>query len=129
MFQNENNHLRMTRNKYLYNKKINLSINIDYLRLTSIIKNILLNFCNPSIIGYFTYDDTYWIKKIYDKRCIIHITIKILKVSHNVSVLYIKPELGNFDDIHNFIYLLKEGLNLYDSCPFIKKIIEKGSFV
>lgn len=119
--------MSLKNNKCLYKKMndlkrvIKLFVNMDEEKLKKIIRNILLEFCNPTIIGYINSNDTYWMKS---NTYSLHINIKIIKISNNNSEIIIKPIVGEKLKIMELVTTLSESIILYNSCPYVRYFIE-----
>lgn len=93
--------------------------------IDKIMQQILIEFCNSSVIGYDKFEDKFWCKKFYKSRCDFHIELKIIRKDKNTSYISIKSIMGNIHLIDLFIGDLKESLELYRTSTFIKSCIEK----
>jgi hypothetical protein len=74
---------------------------------------ILIKYCNISVVGYSTDKDKYWVKKNNSSECNLHIEIKITSVDLNDSYVQFTPLIGKDVEIQNFIKKLSESLSLY----------------
>jgi len=123
LFQNHFSQKEMKRNQI----KIQIHIN----KLISILKGILTEFCEASVIGYDKHRNIYWCK-MYDidiiselKYCSLHIEIEIVTYQHNYSLVAFTPLVGKYSLINKFISDFTESIQLYRSSPFIRGILER----
>ena len=123
----ENNFSQRTleRNKLIDIKIMSFCININ--KLTDIIKYILSDFCDASVIGYEKNKNTYWCK-IYDRtRCSLHVEMEIFKHTDDISFVKFKPLICSDDLLENFISNFSESIQLYATSPFIRSCLEGKS--
>jgi hypothetical protein len=111
-------------NKYLYMELIKLNYFINKSKLENIIRNVLLNFCEVSVIGYERLTDKYWCKICENNCCILHVEIEILYKNNNTSDIHILPFVGNKTNLKKFIFDINEALQLYQTSTFIKNCLE-----
>jgi hypothetical protein len=106
-------HESTKRYEYRFMDSIYLQYYIDKTKLEEIIKYILIESCNISVIGYNKHRDTYCIKKNKKYYCELHIELEIMKKEFEFSQIRITPLLGMNVNIRNFIIKLNESLLVY----------------
>jgi len=104
--------------------KKNILIKINKIDVDSIIKNILLDFCNANVIGYEKNTNRYWCKMYEDKFCQLHIEIEIINKGFEQSQVKISPLYGTSKSIENFVSNFKESIELYTTSSFIRSCLE-----
>lgn len=99
-------------------------ININ--KFTDIIKSILSDFCNATVIGYDKRLNKYWCK-IYEKKyCTLHIELEILNKDNEITFVKLVPLIGTDILIENFVSNFKESIELYNTSSFIKSCLERN---
>ena len=101
------------RYEYRFIDYIYLQYYIDKTKLEEIIKYILIESCNISVIGYNKHRDTYCIKKNKKYYCELHIELEIKKKEFVFSQIKMNPLLGTNMNIKTFIVKLNESLLVY----------------
>jgi hypothetical protein len=100
---------------------------INYKKLTDIIKKILTDFCDATVIGYEKITNKYWCK-VYDKNyCSIHIELEIFKKCDKFSLVKFTPLIGSGSLIENFVSNFTESIQLYTTSSFIRACLEANS--
>lgn len=99
-------------------------ININ--KLTDIMKGILSDFCNATVIGYEKRTNKFWCK-IYDKKyCSLHIELEILNKCSEVTYVKFIPVIGTDSLVENFVSNFKESIQLYTTSSFIRGLLERN---
>jgi hypothetical protein len=104
----------------IHMQSIKLQYYINRTKLDNIMRNILLNFCEVSVIGYNNLNKNYWFKICENKYCVLHAEIEILYKNSEISELNILPLVGNINTIKKFVYDINEALYLYQSSLFVR---------
>lgn len=107
--------------------EINLTYYLDKSIIDKIMKRILIDFCESSVIGYDRYHDKYWCKKYNKLICKLNIEIYVIFKGYNYSEIKIIPLVGMNEEINTFIYDFNESIQLYMESDFIRGIIESES--
>ena len=93
-------------------------------KLTDIIKGILSDFCNATVIGYDKRLNKYWCK-IYEKKyCTLHVELEILNKDNEISFVKFIPIIGTDTLIENFVSNFTESIQLYTTSSFIRSCLE-----
>ena len=121
--KNNNFSLRtLERNKIIDVKIMSIYINAN--KLVDIMKGILLDFCNATVIGYEKQTNKFWCK-IYDKQyCSLHIDIEILNNCREITCVRFIPIIGTDTLVENFVSNFKESIQLYTTSSFIRGLLE-----
>ena len=99
-------------------------ININ--KLTDIMKGILSDFCNATVIGYEKRTNKFWCK-IYDKKyCSLHIELEILNKCSEITYVRFIPIIGTDSLVENFVSNFKESIQLYTTSSFIRGLLERN---
>ena len=109
---------------YLYMRSIKLNYVINKTNLDNIMRKVLLNFCEVSVLGYNQFKQKYWCKICENKYCVLHAEIEILYKNSEQSEINILPLVGNKNNIKKFVLDIHEALYLYQSSSFIKYCLE-----
>lgn len=97
---------------------------INNKKITDIIKSILSDFCNATVIGYEKRTNKYWCK-IYEKKfCTLHIELEILSKSSKITFVKFIPLIGTDILIENFMSNFQESIQLYTTSSFIRSCLE-----
>ena len=121
-------------NKKLFSKRVgesyrfidikSMAFYINYNKLSDIIKSILADFCNASVIGYERRTNKYWCKTYDDKYCILHIEIEIMNKDNTISIVNFIPLIGTDILIQNFVSNFRESIQLYTTSSFIRSCLD-----
>lgn len=99
--------------KFRYINTINFKYSIKKDIVNDVIFQILIKYCNVSVVGYSTDKDKYWAKKNNSTNCNLHIEIKITSVYLEDSLVQFTPLIGTNIEIQNFISKFSDSINLY----------------
>lgn len=117
----ENKNILPIKNNYRFIEIIKLIYFINKYKIDYIIKHILTEFCNVSILGYETFTDKYCCKICNRSNCVLlHIELEIIYKNDNISEILIVPLIGNDIKIKNFVKKLNEAMQLYNTSSFVK---------
>lgn len=97
-----------------------ISLFINKITMDAIIKYILSDVCNASVIGYEKSTNKYWCKIYKEKICQLHIEVEILNKGPTKSEALICPLYGTSTSIENFVSDFKESIELYRTSSFIR---------
>ena len=103
------------RYEFRFMDSIYLHYYIDKTKIEEIIRYILSEYCDISVIGYNKNRDKYCIKKIKKYYCEMHIELEIMKKEFGFSQIKMTPLLGINMNIKNFIIKFNESLLVYQS--------------
>ena len=121
---NTNNFSQRAVERYRFIDKKLMAFYINADKLLDIIKNILSDFCNASVIGYDKRMNKYWCK-IYEKKyCTLHVELEILKYNNELSFINLVPLIGTDKLIEEFVLNFKESTQLYTTSSFIRSCLE-----
>ena len=98
-------------------------INSD--KLTDIIKYILSDFCDATVIGYEKITNKYWCKIYEHKLCSLHIELEILRHNNEISFVKMIPIIGTDSLIENFVSNFEESIQLYTTSSFIRGVLDR----
>lgn len=101
--------------------------NIEKFKLHNLMRYMLLDFCEISIVGYKSNEDIFWCKKYNKTDCKMHVEIEIINKGYFTEIKII-PIFGKKVIIDDFIENFKECLNLYKNSSFIKFTLESNIF-
>lgn len=104
-----------------------MSFYINMNKLKDIIKSILSDFCNATVIGYNKKLNKYWFKIYKNKYCTLYVEIEILNKDDEISFVKFVPIIGTDTLIENFVLNFTESIHLYTTSSFIKSYLE-GNF-
>lgn len=111
------------RNRFIDVKIMAFYININ--KLADIMKGILSDFCNATVIGYEKRTNRYWCK-VYDKKiCSLHIELEISRHTERISFVKMIPIIGTNSLIEIFVSNFKESVELYTTSSFIRNILNE----
>ena len=102
-----------------------MSFYINHDKLKDIIKNILSDFCDASVIGYEKRTNKYWFKIIDKKICTLHMELEIIKHTNDISFVQIIPLIGSDILIEDFVSNFKESIQLYTTSSFIRSWLDR----
>lgn len=94
----------------------------------NILKKILLEF-NFTVIGYESFEDKYWCKKLGKSKCDLHFEIQVIHIDYEKSVIKIIPLVGTNNEIQKFVNEFKDYLQLYQTSSFMKHYLENFVYV
>jgi len=112
----------LERYRFIDKKLMAFYINID--KLLDIIKCILFDFCNATVIGYEKKTNKYWCKIYENKYCTLHIELEILRHNNELSFVNVIPLIGTDKLIEEFVSNFKESIQLYTTSSFIRSCLE-----
>jgi hypothetical protein len=99
-------------------------ININ--KLADIMKGILSDFCNATVIGYEKRTNKFWCK-IYDKNnCSLHIELEIVNKCSKITYVKFIPIIGTDLLVENFVSNFTESIQLYTTSSFIRGLLERN---
>ena len=101
-----------------------MSFYINSNKLSDIIKGILSDFCDATVIGYEKRTNKYWCKNYDNKFCILHIEIEIIKKDNLITIVKFIPLVGTDILIDNFLSNFRESIQLYTTSSFIRSCLE-----
>ena len=107
------------------NKELNIYSYVSKHIMETIIKYILTDYCNATVIGYEKESNKYWCKMYKGPICRLHIELEIISNKLDTSQIIINPIYGTDKLIANFVTDLKETLELYQSSSFIKSCLDE----
>ena len=113
----------LERYRFIDIKMMAFCINID--KLTDIIKYILSDFCDATVIGYEKRTNKYWCKIYEKKSCSLHIELEILRHDNEISFVKMVPIIGTDSLIENFVSNFKESIQLYTTSSFIRGVLDR----
>jgi hypothetical protein len=125
IYLNDDN--KMSKRKLKKFKCIDIKIfefNINMMKLTKIMNNILTDFCEASVIGYEKKTNKFWCKKYDDKNCSLHMELEISYQELDITIVKFIPVIGRENQIENFVSNFTESIELYRSSPFIRSCLE-----
>jgi hypothetical protein len=111
--------------KYFSMENITLRYFINKEKLNLIMKNILVDFCGASVIGYDRTYDKYFCKICKNNKCELYVEIKIYYEEDDISQISVIPIIGNKYNIKKIVLDFDEALKLYKSSSFIKSCLEE----
>lgn len=97
---------------------------INMNKLTDIIKGILSDFCNATVIGYDKRLNKYWCKIYENKFCTLHVELEIFKHNNDLTFIKLIPLIGTDKLIEEFVLNFKESIQLYTTSSFIRSCLE-----
>lgn len=100
-----------------------LKIQISKFELERIINQLLIDFCEMTVIGYNKNEDNYWCKKYNNNICVMFLKLLIRQLGNNYSEIIIFPIEG---DINDFVFDLHIAIKLYKTSKFIKNLIQSN---
>lgn len=109
--------------KFRFMEQINLIYYIDKNKLDDLLKYILTEYCDISMMGYYKHNDKYWCKKYSKYSCDLYIEIQIIKKSFDHTIVRVNPFVGNDTNINNFITSLHESLQVHQASNFIRNCL------
>ena len=110
------------RYRFIDTKLMAFYINMD--KLIDIIKGILSDFCNATVIGYEKITNKYWCKIYENKCCLLHVELEILKHNNELSFIKLVPLIGTDKLIEEFVSNFKESIQLYTTSSFIRSCLD-----
>lgn len=110
---------RRCREKFRFKDTIKATYSINKFIIDNVIRNILMDECTMSVIGYDKYSNKYWCKKYSDKTCELSLELE-LSYNNDLNTLEVQfvPLIGHDSDIRNFIFKFNECMMLFDSSIF-----------
>jgi hypothetical protein len=101
------------RYEFRFMDSIYLHYYIDKTKIEEIIRYILSEYCDISVIGYNKHSDKFWCKRNSKNVCEMHIELEIMKKEFGFSQIKMTPLIGININIKNFIIKLNESLLVY----------------
>ena len=105
--------------------------NLSIKRIDEILRSILVDYCQVSVIGFNNTFKYYWCKIEDNKKCILYAEIRLVQ-NDNYSSLVIVIMNNNFyykginkKNKQTFIDAIKEGIHLYQTSTFSHDYCEK----
>jgi len=120
----ENKHMRTYGEKYKIRDIIELKIIINKDIIDNVIRNILINECEMTVIGYNNYNSKYWCKKYTKNSCGLYFEIEVTYSESNLSHLKFFPLIGNDENIKIFMSCFNKCIMLYNTSALIKFYLE-----
>lgn len=111
--------------EYKNTKQINIKCNLNKLIIDKIIKLILIDFCNITVMGYNTFENKYWCKKYNKNYCILYLNLKIYDTDVNCCEIIIEPIIYSPSEVDIFIKDFNISIHMYKTSNFIKCIMNK----
>jgi hypothetical protein len=111
--------------RFQYIKEIKLTYHLRKPEFDKIMQQILIDFCNTTVLGYDKHNDKYWCKKYNKSTCTLHLEIKVISKGCDYSDIQIMPLTGEYNDINLFISDFNESVQMYKSSNFIRYILCK----
>ena len=93
-------------------------------KLVDIIKGILSDFCDATVIGYEKRTNKYWCKKYNNNYCTLHIELEIFNKNNIISLVKFIPLIGTDILIETFMSNFIESIQLYTTSSFIRSCLE-----
>ncbi len=105
-------------------------------KIEDIIRDVLREFCEVSVMGFNRIENYYWCKNVEDKKCILYSEIRIVANDSDSSIIIVINE----SDLHlklrgapknykttkiNFLEAIKEGLYLYQNSAFVRYFLQE----
>lgn len=106
--------------RFRFLDEINLMYKIDKTVIDDVLKHILMNNCNVSVVGYNINTDKYWCKIYKNRTCELDLEIYVKGLYFDASELNITLLTGETKVIKKFIESLDKGLQLFQTSSFIK---------
>jgi hypothetical protein len=104
---------------------VEINVNLNVIQLTKVINNILFTLDDNGLVGYNKEINTYWYKKLHNKKCVFYIEIKIVEIIENKnSVLHFNPIIGDKILILDFVSTIYETIQLYKTSAFTKMCLK-----
>lgn len=88
-----------------------------------LIKKLLLEFCDISVLGYNKLTNKYLGKKYGGSICVLLVEVKINEISEDLVEINVVPLMGNIRDIKVFISDLRESINAYKCSGFVRETL------
>jgi len=110
---------RRCREKFRFKDTVKATYSISRHIIDNVIRNILLDVCSMTIIGYYNYSNKYWCKKYADKICELNLELE-LSYNNETNILEILfvPLIGNDSNIRQFIGKFNECMMLFDFATY-----------
>lgn len=99
---------------------------LNKLKIDEIMQQILIDYCNATVLGYDKSEDKYWCKICNKSVCELYVKIKVTNTGNNLSEVEIIPLVGTNITIKNFIRDFDECIKLYQHSNFIKSMLDKS---
>lgn len=101
--------------RFRFIEHINLLYNVEKSDIDDMMRKIISDNCNVSVIGYEKYYDKFWCKKYNRDSCDLHIEIQIIGKGRKSSIIKIIPLVGVNTDIVKFILTLDKQIRICES--------------
>lgn len=105
--------------KYRFIESKDIICYIDKYKLEDMMKFILIDYCEVSVMGYDTLRNRYWCKIYNKKKCELHIELEIEYRNTNKSEMRIIPLLGSNKILNKFLINMNECMKLYNLPKYI----------
>lgn len=127
---NENNIGKLLNKQKLQKCRFMHTINLKYREdkdtIDSILKYILANFCQLSVLGFDKSTGKHWCKKFKKITCEMYLEIEVIDLGYDLTEVRIVPIITDIQNVKKFVYDLNEGINLYKTSSFIKSCLQGG---
>lgn len=111
--------------KFRFKESINLHYLVEKNIIDMVLRNILINECNMTIVGYCKNESKYWCKKYVGKTCDLHFEIKLSYIDLKSVIFLVTPLMGSDNNIEQFIYKINISMLLYGSSALTKFMLDK----
>ena len=107
--------------RFRYIDYIKLFYYIEKSNVDDIMRKILSEHCDVSVIGYDKYSDKFLCKKYGKNSCELHIEIKIINKGRNCSLVKIIPLVGVDTNIKKFVLAVDKCLRLCQTSKYLNR--------